>query len=653
VIGRLSPPAQADTAIAEHPESVPAIRVRADHQVLGGVMLAVGGWTLALYVLTFFVVRQHYQEYPPHYDSIGIFAGLFEILNNVRRLGLAAVAPTVFGSGLSWLQPAYALALSWAPINSPEGLVSLNFVLLLGAQAAIVTYARTFGWSPLRQMVAATVPIVPGALYAWDGGIQDLRRDMQLVLLALAILFTSLAYVTAPDWKRGIALGLLVGLAQWSRDNAAAVILIVAVPAVVLSVVQSRRTTGLTGLVKLAVIPLAIFLLIVLPYYAETLPSTLERYRTSVWGVGESRVESLIAFWNMPFNVLLGGDSRLSGRVRTALVTVTLMVSAVSTTYILWRRHMVRVQREWLLEPAYALLLMSGAWVVVAVFLYNTLLLGYGARWHGMPFLPMAVGIVAMTVGLTGLVRREPAAESRLGPLIVAAGCAVLLISAPVRMILNQPKAEGVDGINALKAATVEISERADGRPVAFLAYDTLSRHHARFYASLADRPGITEFEPIAVANRDPIDLDQPFRPADSAQALQQRLDSSLRRWSAFALVYTDTARYADSREPLWPYQVGRPVIDGLLADPTWKTVAHFTLRERELVLLENSAFRPAPVPRRTSLNLLLNLPGSSLDSRPSVPSGSSILTAPVLSLGREAERVGGAGSVSAPWSRS
>ena len=29
----------------------------------------------------------------------------------------------------------------------------------------------------------------------------------------------------------------------------------------------------------------------------------------------------------------------------------------------------------------------SGAWVVAAVFFYNTVLLGYGARWHGVPFL--------------------------------------------------------------------------------------------------------------------------------------------------------------------------------------------------------------------------------------------------------------------------
>jgi hypothetical protein len=182
---------------------------------------------------------------------------------------------------------------------------------------------------------------------------------------------------------------------------------------------------------------------------------------------------------------------------------------------------------------------------------------------------------------------REPSGKRRPFAWVTAAGCALLVLSAPARMILNQQPPPGEAGVNAIRSASFEIADRAGDRPVALLAYDTLSRHHVAFYLAQSGRPRLTEFEPIAVANGAPIDLDQPIRADDTADALRARLDTAVRRWADFALVYTDTDRYADPRESLWPYLLGKPVVDGLLADPNWKPVAHFTLRERDLVLLE------------------------------------------------------------------
>jgi hypothetical protein len=553
------------------------------------VGLVVGSWTLALYAVTFVVVRQHYSEHLPHYDSIGHYADLYRLVNDAHRHGMLSVLPGPFRAGTSWLQPAYALALSWAPIKSPEWLVSLNFVLLLAAQGAIVAYGQTFGFSRLRQFVSTVIPIIPGALYAWDGGIQDLRRDSQLVLLALAILFMALAYVASPSWARGAALGLLVGLAQWSRDNAAAVIVIVVTPPLVLAIVHSRRAGGVTRLARLGVVPVGVFLLVTMPYYALTLPSTMERYSTSVWGVGESRFESLLAFWNMPFNVLFGGDSRLSGRVRVALVTVALLATALATTFVLWRACWVRIDAGRLREPAYALLLAGGAWVISAVFLYNTVLLGYGARWHAVPFLPIMVGLVAILVGLTGAVRRRPRPGRGMAPrAIVGVAGMVLLLSAPLRMLLNQQSAVGVEQVDAVRAASFEIAGRVGDRPMGFLSYDRFSRHHVRYYLSQADRPEPKKFELVARTDGDIIDLDRPLRPGEQPEDLRGRLDRALRRSADFVLVMTDTSRYEGPRETLWPYQFGRPVVDGLLSDPQWRPVSHMSMVERDFVLLEN-----------------------------------------------------------------
>jgi hypothetical protein len=536
------------------------------------------------------VVHRHYQVFPPHYDSIGIFAGLFELINQVGQRGVLAMLPTAFASGTSWLLPAYGLLLAWAPVKAPEWLVSLNFLLLLAAQGAIVTYGQTFGFSRLRQIVIALVPLVPGALYTWDGGIQDLRRDVQLILLALAILFQSLAYVSRPTLLRGLALGLLVGLAQWSRDNAASVILIVGLPAVTLALWRARRADGVIWLVKLGVVPVGIFLLMALPYYANTIALTIARYQQSVWGVGEDRVASLLAWWWMPVNVLLGGDSRFSGRVRVGIVTGALLCVALGAVLARRRAGDVIVSAERLKEPGSALLLASGAWVIVAVVLYNTVLLGYGARWHAVPFLPTEVGLVAVMVGLLGAVTRTPGADDRVVTRLAWAGCALLLASVPLRMVLIQQPPMGEDGVNAIKAATFEIADRANGRPVALLAFDTLSRHHAAFYLAQAGRPLLTEAEQVSNNHGDRIDLDQPIREGEQPAELQARLDTTLRRWADFALVYTDSWRYANPRESLWLYEVGEPVVAALLDDPGWRPVAYYTLKERDLVLLEKTS---------------------------------------------------------------
>jgi hypothetical protein len=290
----------------------------------------------------------------------------------------------------------------------------------------------------------------------------------------------------------------------------------------------------------------------------------------------------------MPVSVLFGGDSRLSGRLRVAFVTAGLLAGGLAALGALIRMRAVTADTARLKEPGPALLLASGAWVVLAVVLYNTLLLGYGARWHGVPYLPIYVGLVAIMAGLLGAVRRAPGANGRTVALVAGAGCALLILSAPVRMVLAQPPALGQAGVEAIRSAAFEIADLAGDRPVALLAYDTLSRHHAAYYLAQAGRPHLTEYEPVAAAHGDPIDLDQPIRQDDDPDELRARLDTSLRRWADFALVYTDTSRYADPRESLWPYQLGQPVAQRLLADPGWRPVARFTLRERNLVLLEN-----------------------------------------------------------------
>ena len=552
----------APSAPTIHARPIPLLRVGGLRRVAGSIGIVLFGWTLALYALTFLVVRQHYLEYPPHYDSIGLFADLFQLLNWVPIYGVPFLLPHAFSTGLSWLQPAYALALSWAPIKAPERLVSLNFVLLLAAQAAILAYGRTYRFGRLRQVLAATLPIVPGALYAWDGGIQDLRRDVQLVLLALAILFTSLAYVTAPELaarrrprgpgrpravvprQRGIGHPDRVGAGDRGGHN------------------QEPRDGGIAALVRLAIVPVVVFLLLALPYYAVTLPSTFERYTTSVWGVGEGRVESLLAFWNMPFNVLLGGDSRLSGRVRVALVTGGLLAAALAATFVLLAhanrdRGRRAPPRAGLRAAARERRLGRRRGV---------------ALQHAPAWLRRALARRAVSADDGRHRRHNGRADRRSAP------CANRRL--PDRTARRRDRLRAAAGLGSCADGAESAQGRGRGRhqrtpgghgrdrrarrerPVAFLAYDTLSRHHFRYYAALDNTPNVVEFESWPRRTvRSSISISPCAPPTTCASSSSDWTRCSDAGQTSHS-VYTDTGRYADPREPLWPYQVGRPVVD-------------------------------------------------------------------------------------------
>ena len=356
------------------------------------------------------------------------------------------------------------MALHWAPIKSPEALVSINFVLLLAAQAAIVTYGRTYGLSPLQPSwsrrrcrsyprdlrLGRRHPGSPPRRPARDAGVGDPVPGARLRHGA------ELAARRRPR-RAGRPRAVV-------RDNAASTILIVALPGDRAGRRSEPAGGGIGALLRLAVVPLVVFLLLVLPYYALTLPSTIGRYSASVWGIGESRVESVRAFWNMPFNVLLGGDSRLSGRVRVVLVTTALLLAAVVTTEILRRRRIVTIERERLRAPP-----MRCCWPAAPGSSPRCSSTTHPARvrralaWCAVPAHP---GWNCRDDRRTGrAVRREPGGDARIGPLVVGAGCAVLLLSAPLRMMMNQPKADGVDGINALRAAVRETADLAmDGQ---------------------------------------------------------------------------------------------------------------------------------------------------------------------------------------------
>jgi hypothetical protein len=543
-------------------------------------------FTIITAAITMTQVRDYYRTHLPHFDSIGAYLYAFNVMNTTVTKGRLPGIILAAQSNLGWLEPFYAIPFSWLPNRAPGILVSLNFVLMALTQLAMADWLRMNGYSRRHQLVILLLPFLPGAFYAWDGGLQDWRRDAQLNVLLIGDLFLSLAYVQRPTAWRGIALGVIVGLTQLARDNALSMVALVVFPAIVLAFVSALRAAGGRGdqagryLVGIAWRPIGVFLLMAAPYYAMTWRGTLYRYTYFVWGPGQDRWASLGQFWTAPVEVLLGGSTMFNGHEAVAEITRLMLlvglgiVAALLVTRVLYPSAGVVTKRR------SRVLLVSGSFVVVAVILYNTVGLGYGAQYHGVPFFPVLVGTTAVFAGLTDLVRvstsccRQTTAHLALGLAIVA-----FIPGNAYRVTANEFDPVGEDSVRSARAASNRISETADRRAMAVFWFDGFSTYHVNYF--------LTEgrHNTLLVADK----IDGPLRNGETPEQWFTRMRESTLERAGVVVVNEEVDRYANPAAEPGLFRDGKPFIQSLLNDPRLKLVHRFQVGSYRFAILDNT----------------------------------------------------------------
>ena len=543
-------------------------------------------FTGVMAVITMLQVRAYYLTHLPHFDSIGAYTYAFNVMNTTVTRGRLAGVILAAQSNLSWLEPFYAIPFSWLPNRSPGILVSLNFVLMALTQLAMADWLRLNGYSRRHQLVILLLPFLPGALYAWDGGLPDWRRDAQLNILLIGDFFLALAYVQRPTAWRGIALGVLVGLTQLSRDNALSMVALVVFPAIVAAFVSALRTAhgraDLAGraLLGIAWRPILVFLLLALPYYLMTWEATLFRYTYMVWGPGEDRLRSLMQFWTAPADVLLGGSTMFNGKAGVAEITRLMLLVGLAMVVILLVTRLVSLSAGVVTKRRSQILLASGGFVVVAVILYNTVGLGYGAQYHGVPFFPVLVGMTAMFAGLTDLVRvsesccRQTMARLALGLAIVA-----FIPGNVYRVATNEFDPVGNDSVRAAREASQQISEVANRRAMAVFWFDGFSTYHVNY--DLTER----RYDLLLVADK----IDGPLRNGETPEQWLARMHESTLERAGVVVVNEDVERYANPAAEPGLFRHGKPFIQSLLSDPRLKLVHRFQVGSNRFAVLDNT----------------------------------------------------------------
>ena len=536
-------------------------------------------------LLTSLQVHWYYRTHLPHFDSIGSYTTAFSLMDAAVTHGIGHGVAAAAQVSLTWLQPFYALAWSWAPWRSPAVLVSLNFILVALTQCAVAAWCRVQGYGWRHQVCLLVLPLMPGIFYAWDGGLQDWRRDAQMSVLLIGVFFMALTYVTAPTPWRALGLGLLTGLTQLSRDNALSMIAITVLPAIGLAVARTRRWADL---IRLGWLPILTFLLCTAPYYGMTLEQTVARYTTSVWGPGEDRLASLARFWSSPFDVLLGGTTAFNGKLAVGVATAGLLVLIVAALFVAARAGLVAIQPGRLGESRARILLGSGVTVLLGVILYNTLGLGYGAQYHGMPFMPVATGLVALFAGLSDAVTTTTPRAQRLMSLATIAALVALLPFNAYRVHAGRFSAVGERAVEAARAASFDIAQAAGGCPVAFHWLSDFSFYHVNYYLAQAGRAPIRKIE-----ERDPrLTIDGPIRTGEPPSIWLERLRAGTKQYASVVVLHQDPTRYSDPRMPPGLFRDGEPFARALLADPDLTIVNEVAIGPHRFTVLRNNSIQ-------------------------------------------------------------
>jgi hypothetical protein len=575
--------------------SWPGLRHLVEHtipSVLTAPLTLAWLFTLTSAVITMFQVRDYYLVHLPHFDSIGAYTYAYNVMNTAVTQGRIPAIRLAAQNNLGWLEPFYALPFSWLPNRTPALLITMNFVLMALTQATIADWGRLNGYSRRHQLVLLLLPFLPGALYAWDGGLPDWRRDAPLNILLIGDLFLSLAYVQRPTAWRGVALGVLVGLTQLSRDNALSMVALVVFPAIVLAFVSALRAAGgrvgqagLT-LVQIAWRPLVVFLILTLPYYSMTWQATLYRYTNLVWGPGEDRLKSLEQFWTSPYDVLLGGTTMFNGHAAVAEATRWILLVGLGLVAVLLVTRVVLPSAGVVTKWRSRVLLGSGSFVVVAVILYNTVGLGYGAQYHGVPFFPVLVGMTAIFAGLTDLVKASPSCcRQTLAHLALGLAIVAFIPANTYRVQENEFDPVGNDMVRTAREAALKISETADRRAVAVYWFDGFSSYHVNYY--LAE----TRRNPIIIPEK----IDGPLRNGETPDQWFARMRQATDERAGVVVVNTELFRYANPEAEPGLFHDGGPFIQSLLDDPRYTVVHRFRIASYEFAVLDNTALPKPP----------------------------------------------------------
>ena len=534
-------------------------------------------------------VSAFYARMLPHYDSIGSYMMMFELMNAYDAAGFAKAAALAASFFLSLLQSGFALLVApLSPPRSPAAVQLYNTLCLALFMLSLYCAARSFGVPRWNAYLTSLLPLLPDVFSDWWGGLVDLQRDPAFVSLLGASFFNWFAFVWQPSRAKALAAGLLAALTLASRDTAPFIVAVALGPIIVVSaMIQWRR--GMMRELRWTGCGLLLFSVLVAPaLYLALIPTLQRRLSAFHYGMGASPAESFAAHWAKPFQIMFGRSAD------TLFITLGALAALLALLALARWRRFVTLEARVGGGPRLLALVFGAAWACFCVYAIVCVFVGLQVLNFSeakFPFYPTLLLFIAVL--FAGVVTLRIDAGWK-GP---ARGAAAAGIAAAV-LGLNAVRLDF--RMNRLAAETPYVAQagrladffasQGDSPVVAFAWHDWISFDTLRFYLA---QKGVKAPRKFGYAVRgETVDF-AVARPKDvDVETMRAAFREQAKRDADFVVVNADAGAYQVAGHAMFIFREGKPVIDAFLHDDRFPVVYEYEVWGQRFKVLRN-LYRP------------------------------------------------------------
>ena len=532
-------------------------------------------------------VAAFYARLLPHYDSIGSYIMMFDVMNAYDAAGFAKAAALASGFFLSLLQSGFALlAAPLSPPRSPAVVQLYNTLCLAAFMLSLYSAARSLGAPRWNAYLASLLPLLPDVFSDWWGGLSDLQRDPAFVSLLGATFFVWFSFVWRPSRRKALAAGLLAALTLASRDTAPFIVAGAMGPIVLASAVFLWKR-GMLRELRWGAWGLLLFGALAAPaLYLALIPTLQRRLSAFHYGMGASPAESFAAHWAKPFQIMFG-----RGADTLTLTLVGLAVLLVLVAALRWRR-LVSVDARRLSDARLIAAVAGGVWVAVCIYLIVCVLVGLQALNYSetkFPFYPTLLLFISMLFAAVTSLRTAP------GLTRVAAGAAALGVAAAVLGLnaarldfrLNERLSPEPHYVALGKRLADFFAAQGDSVVIAFIWHDTISFDTLRFYLA-EKRVASPPRKFLYTAGGASLDFAIGSTGGLAPEVLLAAIRDQVRRHADFVVVNAGADAYSKPGHHMFIFREGKPVVDSFLHDGKFRVEMEYELWGQQIRVLRN-----------------------------------------------------------------